>query len=380
MPLPTTPLVAQIQRALAKPFMPVVFFFAGVTYDTLTLTRIDRLLDNLILLLYLSLLGFLILLVCRIELGKDDLAHLSVGKWDVASFAERARPYYPMAIQFLLGGLFSAYAIFYSQSASWTTTAVFFGVLVAFLVANEFLRDRLTSVKLLVSLYALVTFSFFTFFLPVITGIMNTVMFLVGAILSAAVTVGLVRQIYRGVAMTSRWTPVMTGLPALVLIGVLIAFYFQNWIPPVPLALKFAGAYHEVTKEKDTYHLTYERAWYQFWKRSDNPLPADRQGYFFAAVFAPVDLNTTIYHHWQYRPAGSSKERKFATSDKIPIAISGGREGGYRAYTVKQRLFAGDWRVDVETQDGRVIGRVNFTVEIPPEGSQDGEKLRTITY
>lgn len=360
--------------------MPVVFFFAGVTYDTVTLTRIDRLLDNLILLLYLSLLGFLILLVCRSEMGQNDLARLSFGKWPATDLATRARPYYPMAIQFLLGGLFSAYAIFYSQSASWTTTAVFFGVLVGFLVANEFLRDRLTSVKLLVALYALVTFSFFTFFLPVLTGIMNTAMFLVGAILSAAVALGLVRQIYLGVATPSRWAPVGTSLPALALIGVLIGFYFQNWIPPVPLALKFGGVYHRVTKEKDTYHLAFERAWFQFWKRSDNPFPADQQAYFFAAVFAPVDLDTTIYHHWQYRPAGSGKERRFATADRIPIAISGGREGGYRAYTVKQRLFAGDWRVDVETGDGRIIGRVTFTVETRP-GESPGEKgLRTITY
>ena len=36
-----SPLV-KIQSVLAKPFMPAVFFFSGVGYDTLTLTRIDR--------------------------------------------------------------------------------------------------------------------------------------------------------------------------------------------------------------------------------------------------------------------------------------------------------------------------------------------------
>jgi hypothetical protein len=40
--------LAKIQSVLSKPFMPAVFFLSGVTYDTLTLTRIDRLLDNLI--------------------------------------------------------------------------------------------------------------------------------------------------------------------------------------------------------------------------------------------------------------------------------------------------------------------------------------------
>jgi hypothetical protein len=39
--------LTKIQSVLAKPFMPAVFFISGVTYDTFTLTRIDRLLDNL---------------------------------------------------------------------------------------------------------------------------------------------------------------------------------------------------------------------------------------------------------------------------------------------------------------------------------------------
>jgi len=57
------------QSDLFKPLLPAVFFFAGVTYDSVTLTRIDRLLDNLILLLYLSILGVLVILTGRFQLG-----------------------------------------------------------------------------------------------------------------------------------------------------------------------------------------------------------------------------------------------------------------------------------------------------------------------
>jgi hypothetical protein len=59
--------IAKVQSILAKPFMPAVFFLSGVTYDTVTLSRIDRLLDNLVLLLYLVLLGALIVLVGRLS-------------------------------------------------------------------------------------------------------------------------------------------------------------------------------------------------------------------------------------------------------------------------------------------------------------------------
>ena len=41
-------------------------------------------------------------------------------------------------------------------------------MLVLLLMANEFLRDRFSNLRLLVALYALASFSFFTFFLPII--------------------------------------------------------------------------------------------------------------------------------------------------------------------------------------------------------------------
>ena len=373
-----TTLSTKIRAALAKPFLPVVFFFAGVTYDTVTLTRIDRLLDNLILLLYLMVLGVLIVLKGRTDLQKIHGEPVTTGK--AAHVLDRAEPYYPMGIQFLLGGLFSAYTIFYSQSASLTTTAVFFGVLVLLLVGNEFLHDRLSSLKLLISLYALVAFCFFTFFLPVLTGIMNWIMVVLGAVLSLALALRVLELVYQGQTSRARMELVKAGGPAVAVVAVLIAFYFLNWIPPVPLSLKLGGIYHQVEKVDGLYHLTFEKpAWYQVMKRSDNPFHGDGPAYCFTAVFAPVDLKTIIYHRWQYRMVtpGRSSKGDFSTTDRIPIRISGGREGGYRGYTIKQHVPPGEWRVDVETEDGRVIGRVRFRVE---GAGGAGTDFQTLNY
>jgi len=367
--------IARLRAALAKPFLPVVFFFAGVTYDTVTLTRIDRLTDNLILLLYLSLLGLLIILTGRADLARAGLPGVSTEPPAAAPLLERTLPYFPHAVQFLLGGLFSAYAIFYSQSASLTGTAVFFAVLVGFLVANELFKDRLTNLRLLVGLFALVCFSFLTFFLPVLTGIMNTPMFLLGALCSLAAVYWVIRQVYRDHPGKTTREMALTGAPAAGLVVILIGFYFLHWIPPVPLSLKFGGIYHQVGKQDGVYRLGFARGdWYEFWKRSDDPFRGAGPASCFTAVFAPVALQTTVVHHWQYRPAGRSGAI-FQTTDRIPLAIAGGREDGYRGYTTKSKLDPGEWRVDVETKDGRVIGRIGFHV-VEAEG--DAGPFKTI--
>ena len=64
-------------------------------------------------------------------------------------------------------------------------------------MANEFLRDRFSNLRLLVALYALASFSFFTFFLPIIVGTIGTWVFLLGAALSVGVTLRVVRLIYQ---------------------------------------------------------------------------------------------------------------------------------------------------------------------------------------
>jgi hypothetical protein len=362
------------QSTILKPFLPALFFFAGVTYDTLTLTRIDRLLDNLILLLYLTLLGTLIILTGRLQLGLVPSTP-DISGWNVLSLIHRTRPHLAKALQFLLGGLFSAYAILYSQSASFSTTAIFLGIIVGFLIANEFLENRYSSLKMLIGLFAIVTLSFLTFFLPVLTGWMNAVVFLTGAFLTVAIVWKIVRLILQGIPNLPPKAPFTLSLPAFALVGLCTTLYFLNWIPPIPLSLKFGGIYHHIEKHQDQYILTYEDGpWYAVWKRSDDRVGTETPVYAFSSVFAPVTLHTTIYHHWEWRPLKEAAE--FTTTDRIPIPITGGREHGYRMYTMKQRLQPGEWRVNVETEDGRLIGRITFFVDAVYSPSHDMTTMR----
>jgi hypothetical protein len=48
----------------------------------------------------------------------------------------------------------------------------------------------------------------------------------------------------------------------------------------------------------------------------------------------------------------------------------GGREEGYRGVTKKNNFAPGDWRVQIETRDGREVGRITFTIELDESTSE----------
>ena len=53
--------------------------------------------------------------------------------------------------------------------------------------------------------------------------------------------------------------------------------------------------------------------------------------------------------------------------DTIPIRITGGRAEGFRGYGFKSKYQPGEWKVQIETTDGREIGRIYFDLELAPE-------------
>jgi len=65
-------------------------------------------------------------------------------------------------------------------------------------------------------------------------------------------------------------------------------------------------------------------------------------------------------HRWRrYDP----KSGHWLTVSTVAFAINGGRDGGYRGYTIKHNPQPGDWRVDIDTGEGHLIGRISFKVE-----------------
>lgn len=331
--------------------VPPLLFFGGVTWDTLTLQHVGALADNLILGLYVAALGGFVVLAILDRSGRplpDPLKKL--GTWA------------PSAIQFLAGGLFSAYVIYTTRSASFSSDSLFLLVLVAVLVANEIIWSRNWSPHILIGVYFLAVFCYFIFLLPALVGSMGFGIFLVSGFISVELVFGLVlyldtREVFESTRSFAGALGIIFGLLALV-----VFFYANHWIPPVPLALRDGGVYHDVQRENQAFVLKYENPpWYRPWTDDESPFyyaPGDTV-YCFAAVFAPTAIETDIYHRWQYY---DPRRAQWVETDRIGYELVGGRRNGYRGVTYKTHVRPGEWRVTVETADRRPIGRIRFDI------------------
>lgn len=351
-------------------YLPVVFFMMGFLWDSLTLGRIDRLYDQVILCTYLTSLTLSIYLY---NLSGDD-------KWK-GTFFEKYQVYLPLAIQFFLGGLCSAYVIYFSRSVSFSKTISFFVILVVLLFANELLKKRISNKYLQFSAYFFVNFTFFAFFIPMLLKSMNTFLFMVSGAISLSITMALIIYIYNESPSTRK--EIKLGRMSGLILGIYFlinSFYYFNLIPPVPLALETGLAAHnlEIDRETNEYRVTYEQnPWYIFWRDNQQEL-AYQPGsnvYVFSSIFAPTELKESVLHRWKWY---SPHTEKWEVIDEIGFDITGGREGGFRGYTYKSNMMEGRWRVDVITDDGLVLGIVNF--EIKKDSTAQPKRLTTKVF
>lgn len=50
------------------------------------------------------------------------------------------------------------------------------------------------------------------------------------------------------------------------------------------------------------------------------------------------------------------------TTDRRGYTVTGRRDSGYRGYTYQQSITPGRWRVNVQTPEGLLLGRIRFRV------------------
>ena len=118
--------------------------------------------------------------------------------------------------------------------------------------------------------------------------------------------------------------------------------------------------------EKEYRFLAEPTEWYEAYLRYNavfHSTPGE-SAYVYTAIFAPTGLKATVFHEWQRYAEGAGE---WTTEEIIPFYIVGGRDGGYRGYSIKSGIASGKWRVNVVTEFGQLIGRVAFDVVEVPE-------------
>lgn len=335
-------------------YAPLFFFIAGFIFDTLTLGRIDRLYDLIVLCLYMTALTVTLYLYNLV----DD------GRWK-NTLLERYELYLPLAIQFFFGGLSSAYVIYFSRSVSLSKTISFFIILLVLFFANELLKKRISNKYLQFSVYFFISFTFFSFIIPVFISEMNTRIFIFSGFVSLGCTLVLIFLIYSLSPSTRSEISIVKLVGVILSIYMLInAFYFLKLIPPVPLAMDTGIVAHDIKLENNKYIVSYETdEWYVFWRNHrikfiHNP---DENVYVFSSIFAPTALEKSILHRWQWY---NETTGEWEIVEDIGYDIKGGRDGGYRGYTFKNNVKSGLWKVEVITEEELVLGVIDFEIII----------------
>jgi len=265
--------------------------------------------------------------------------------------------YRGLFLHFVLGSLLSLYSFFFLKSASIFNSIVFVIFLMALLVANELPKVQKSGLNIKWALWVLCLFSFYTVLAPLLLGFVGWFPFLLAGtatILCLYLHVRLMMKSQKNFADLKK----SFLIPGLTVVGVFILLYFLRLIPPVPLAVTQMGVYHQLEKREGQFILSHEKPWWKFWHDGDQDFYA-RSGdviYFFAQIFSPARFSDEVVIHWLYKDPRAG----WVTSDKVRMQISGGRKQGFRGYSLKKNYQPGDWRVQVETTDGREIGRLYF--------------------
>lgn len=343
----------------------VISFASGFVFDIITADRIDSWLLIGQQLAYLGVIAAILLQNFFAEGRQEpDPATLPLLK---RLYAE----YHTVIVHFLLGSMLSLYTIFFFKSSSLFASFGFLGILVLLLVANESRRFKALGPSVRFTLFALCLLSFSAGLVPIFIGSIGTLVFM-ASMLVACIPIAV---IYRRIRIHAPERQMQARRQILVPFGMMLVLFLSLYvlrvIPPVPLSIPYIGVYHNVERTEEHYLLSHERPFWRVWHNGDQHFraqPGDRVFVFFR-IFSPARFADQVTLRWYLKadPGG------WILQDAIPINIIGGREHGFRGYGVKSNYQPGDWKLEVETTDGREIGRIYFTLETAPESPRNFE-------
>ncbi|MEQ1876622.1 MAG: DUF2914 domain-containing protein [Bdellovibrionia bacterium] len=329
-------------------YFPAAFFLGGLVFDLLTTDRIDQWLTLVQQAAYLFIIGVLLIL----EVLETR------GPLPMPGFFARIWKYRDEITHFFFGSLLSVFMIFYFKSASIVNSFAFISVIVVLLVVNEMERFKVLGFVIRFALYSLCLCSYFAYLIPILLGRVGMIPFFLGITCSLASFAAVFKYLQNKNLDRSLLINKILK-PSLIVQASFLFLYMFQLIPPVPLSLRYIGIYHQVEKKQGEFQLYYSRPWWRFWQSGAQTFlarPGDRI-YCFVQIFSPTGFRDQIKVRWLYK-----EKTGWKSWDAIPLDISGGRDEGFRGIAFKEHYTPGHWHVQVETNDGREIGRIHIDI------------------
>lgn len=327
-------------------------FLAGFLFDAFMLPDLEDPIARYIGFAYLCAIGLLIM-----------FREWLVSRNTASELEQRVYSLTTFGISYFSGSALSFVFIYALRSAQLSVSWPLFVILLLCIFANEFVstHDFRFALDVGVLLTALLFYTVFN--IPLLLKVQNDMTFALAVGVTVIISLGYIfilkfssenayHQAARGYALS-------IGIPMFV--GML---YFLNVLPAVPLSLQDAGVYHNIVRNGEGNYIaqkeTDTRKWAEYLTPIYHLMPGDNGVYFFSAVNAPAELTAPISYIWEYYD--DTKNTWITSGDPITFTLAGGRENGYRAYSQKENITEGLWRVSVRAGNNRIIGRVKFLV------------------
>jgi hypothetical protein len=333
-----------------KKHATTLLFIFGFLTDMFLLPDIDNPITKYIGISYIIGIGFLIA-VREWVISRNRADDIEQKFYSLSSFG----------VAYLSGAALSFIFVYALRSADIFVSWPLFLILLISMTANEFFATHTYRFTLdIIVLYIALVF-YLIFNTPFILKSQNDKVFALSITFSVLVALMYAFIIHRISETTLQETPKMYALSIGVpmFIGML---YFLNLIPAVPLSLKEGLIAHSVTRdESGAYVLSVEKETKKtLLSRVASYTVLNQQGrvFYFSSVDAPAQITAPVTHVWEFY---DTTIEKWVPVTSISFTLSGGREEGYRAYSYKENIFEGLWRVTVKV-DERIVGRTKFYI------------------
>ncbi|MEN9338541.1 MAG: hypothetical protein RI945_266, partial [Candidatus Parcubacteria bacterium] len=274
------------------------------------------------------------------------------------TFVEKMNTSTTYLVSFFLGTLLSHTLVYYFRSTDPFQMWPIFLIVILASLANEFLYGIVPDILLF---YIALTF-FAVFNVPIALNRVNNNTFLISILVSVIAT-SIITTILQRIYLSKKEF-ILLILFSIFFPFLLLRLYYINYIPAVPLGLGESGFYSLVERTRSetgkTEYIKEEKGLVEnkkfFFLEDDyyslETLKGENGIYFFSSIISPADVTAQITHSWEKYDATN---KAWIKQSEVKYDVSGGREDGYRGYSLKQNISSGEWRVRV-LADERLVG------------------------